>query len=92
MAVHEGRLDFTGVSLRSVNRGCLQTGVLQITAPLWMDTVRFDIAAKIPEGVPKDRAPAMLQTLLKDRFKMKAHVETREGTSYALVAGKANPS
>jgi uncharacterized protein (TIGR03435 family) len=91
MAVHEGRLDFTGVSLRSVIAAAYKLEYIQITAPLWMDTVRFDIAAKIPEGVPKDRAPAMLQTLLKDRFKMKAHVETREGTSYALVAGKGEP-
>jgi uncharacterized protein (TIGR03435 family) len=91
MVVREGRLDFTGVSLKSVAAAAYKLEYFQITAPAWMDNVRFDIAARIPEGVPKERTPAMLQTLLKDRFKLKAHVETKEGTSYALVAGKGEP-
>jgi len=89
--VREGRVDFTGVSLKSIAAAAYKVEYFQVTAPSWMEGVRFDIAAKIPTGVPKEQTPAMLQTLLKDRFHLRARVETKEGTTYALVAGKGRP-
>lgn len=53
-----------------------------------MATTRFDILAKMPEGASKDDAPAMLQTLLKDRLKLIAHRATEEQPVLALVNGK----
>src|SRR5438045_1319916 len=60
----------------------------QITAPDWASTDKFDIAAKIPAGVKTDQIPEMLQTLLEDRFQLKAHRETKELPVYALVPAK----
>jgi bla regulator protein blaR1 len=54
----------------------------------WMNQ-RFDISAKIPEGVSTDRVPEMLQALLVERFKLALHRETREQPVYALVVGKS---
>jgi uncharacterized protein (TIGR03435 family) len=54
----------------------------------WIDSERFDIAAKIPDGVSADRVPEMLQQLLADRFKLSLHRETRELPVYALVADR----
>ena len=56
---------------------------------------RFNIAAKLPEGFAANGNPRhdkplmmMLQALLEDRFKLKMHTETRQGSAYGLVVGK----
>jgi uncharacterized protein (TIGR03435 family) len=68
-----------------------------VGAPKWVDTDHFDILAKVLNDAPAAAAPnapgfdiedlrAMLQTLLADRFKMKAHMEDRSITAYTLIA------
>jgi uncharacterized protein (TIGR03435 family) len=64
----------------------------QIAGPEWLSTERFDIQAKIPDGLPPDKLidkrREMIQTLLEDRFKLKFHKETREMPVYALIVTK----
>ena len=60
----------------------------QLTGPDWMDTEHFDLAAKIPEGAPRDKVLDMLQTLLEERFDIKSHRETKELPVYALTQAK----
>ena len=48
----------------------------------------FDIVATMPEGSKRDDAPAMLQSLLVERFKLVAHLETQEHPVLALVVGQ----
>ena len=60
----------------------------QIEGPDWLNSTRFDIEAKLPDGASKDDAPAMLQALLEDRFKLTVHHETKQGPVLALVVGK----
>jgi uncharacterized protein (TIGR03435 family) len=55
-----------------------------VDAPEWLSD-RFDVAAKIPTDAPAGQLGVMLQALLADRFKWKAHYETREQAIYALV-------
>ena len=45
----------------------------QLVAPDWLAQVRFDIAAKLPDGASAAQVPAMLQQLLIDRFELKTH-------------------
>jgi uncharacterized protein (TIGR03435 family) len=59
--------------------------------PEWLDSERFDITAKIPEGTGKDDVKVMLQNLLADRFKAEIHRETKELPIYALIVGKSGP-
>jgi bla regulator protein BlaR1 len=49
---------------------------------------RFDISAKLPEGTNANQVPAMLRTLLSDRFKLTVHTESREAPIYALVVAR----
>jgi uncharacterized protein (TIGR03435 family) len=63
----------------------------QIEGPSWLETDCFEISAKIPEGVPSDHLPAMLQALLTERFKLAAHKEDRSRSGYALVVDKGGP-
>jgi uncharacterized protein (TIGR03435 family) len=56
-----------------------------------LNSARFDILAKIPDGAPRDQVPLMWQTLLVERFKLQIHRETKELPMYALVVGKNGP-
>jgi uncharacterized protein (TIGR03435 family) len=60
----------------------------QVAGPDWLATERFDVNAKLPEGSTVDQIPAMLQTLLAERFALKFHREPKEMPVYALVVGK----
>jgi uncharacterized protein (TIGR03435 family) len=57
--------------------------------PGWIKSERFDIEAKA-EGNPSRRQieGPMLQALLKDRFQLKLHRETKELPVFGLVAAK----
>jgi uncharacterized protein (TIGR03435 family) len=56
--------------------------------PSWLEMDRFDVSAKIPPDTTPDDQKLMLQSLLEDRFKLKAHKETKPLPSFALVVGK----
>jgi uncharacterized protein (TIGR03435 family) len=64
------------------------------TGPDWIKSERYDIAAKFPADMPKDRAQVvervqlMLRALLADRFKLAVHHEPKVLSAYALVVGK----
>jgi uncharacterized protein (TIGR03435 family) len=51
----------------------------------------YDIVAKIAEGATKQDFQLMLQELLRERFKMTIHRETREMQAYELVVAKNGP-
>jgi len=82
------RVDIRYTSLHTLLLTAYRIKSNQLSGPDWIGTQRFDIAAKIPEGVSKDRIPEMLQALLNERFKLSVHRDTREQTVYALVVGK----
>ena len=63
-----------------------------VGAPEWVDTDRFDIQARGPQGAAETEAPARLQSLLAQRFALKVHRETRNGQMYALVLARADRS
>jgi uncharacterized protein (TIGR03435 family) len=65
-----------------------------VGGPDWANTDHFDIQAK-PEGnapiLPNEETKAMLQSLLEDRFQLKAHRETRDLPVYDLILIKGGP-
>ena len=92
-----GRLIATAITLRPILRLAYRasTGPLLdcqlIGAPGWIDKDRFDIDAK-PEGEPhrisRAQMQPLVQSLLADRFNLKAHVEVRELPVYDLIVVK----
>ena len=63
-----------------------------VGAPSWIAVDRFDIVAKagkadVQNGV-QSRLPAMLRTLLRDRFGLRLHSETRDMPAFALVVAR----
>ena len=90
-----GRLVATNYSLRNIVRNTWNLQDFQIVGgPQWLDRTRFDISAVGPASSAQPEFMAMLKTLLADRFKLVAHMETREMPAYALVvrdAGRLGP-
>ena len=71
-----------------------QAGNTIIGIPNWGMTERFDIEAEAPGNPTSGQKILMLRSLLSDRFKLTAHLETRQLPIYALVpvnAGKLGP-
>jgi uncharacterized protein (TIGR03435 family) len=82
---------YSRMSLRSLVVNAYGVKDYQVTsAASWMDTQQFDISAKLPDGATKDQAPAMLQTLLRERFKITLHSEKKDHPIYGLVAPKGS--
>ena len=63
----------------------------QLSGPGWLIDERFTVEAKVPEGATKEQLKFMLRNLLIERFKLSAHMETREYSGYQLVVGKGGP-
>jgi uncharacterized protein (TIGR03435 family) len=61
---------------------------LALGGPSWIDSDRFDIAARAEGNPTREQKLLMLQSLLEDRFKLAVHHETRELPLYALVLSK----
>jgi len=60
----------------------------QVTGPDWISKARFDITGKYPPGTKYGDRWRMLQALLKDRFKLVTHTETKEIPGYSLQVAK----
>ena len=86
-----GRLDYNNVSLRDIIRIAYKVKDAQINAPDWVSSQRYIVVAKFPEGATREQVPAMLQTLLADRFKLKLHKEQKVMPTYALLVAKGGP-
>ncbi len=78
-------------SLKDLIRLAYQVKEYQISGPAWMATEKYEIAANMPAGANLSQIPEMLQTLLKERFHLKLHRETRKMAVYALVVAKGGP-
>src|SRR5579872_5118008 len=83
-----GRVNFSNVSLRDLIRLAYQLKDYQIVGPDWLNTQRFDVAAKLPDGAPASQKPAMLQALLGERFGLQIHHELKELPAYGLMVAK----
>jgi uncharacterized protein (TIGR03435 family) len=61
----------------------------QVVGPDWLASERFDIAAKIPQGSPRDQIGPMLRALLADRFHMQMHRDQKDFSVFALAVAKS---
>ncbi|HEX3747982.1 MAG TPA: TIGR03435 family protein [Bryobacteraceae bacterium] len=81
----------TGASLKTLLMRAYGVEDYQIEGPAWISSERYDVMAKVPEGVPADKVPAMLQALLAERFGAKIHKETRTLAAYEMTLAKGGP-
>ena len=86
--VNPARAEYHYMSLTALIAMAYKINAAQITGPDWLSTVQWDIVAKMPEGASVEDAPAMLRTLLEERFKLSVHRQTKDQPVLALVLGK----
>jgi uncharacterized protein (TIGR03435 family) len=92
-----GIVRFTGFRVRTLIVRAYQSEALQrfdqiVGGPSWIGVDRFDIVAKTGEppetqGAPT-RVPERLKTLLRDRFRLRVHNDTRKMPAFALVVAR----
>jgi len=88
MRVDGARVDIGAMTLSDLICAAYQIRPYQLSGPDWMTANRFNILARIPNGVPKESVPEMLQALLVERFSLAIHHETKDENVYALIARK----
>jgi uncharacterized protein (TIGR03435 family) len=85
------RITVNNQSLRDLIATAYDVKRYQVSGPDWLDSQRFDIVAKVPEGASKEQVPAMWQNLLKERFGLAVHHDTKEMAMYGLLVAKNGP-
>jgi len=86
-----GEVRYKGATILFLLRKAYGAFEVQVSGPAWLQNdTGFDIDAKIPAAASKYRIhqiPLMLQTLLKERFKLEIHHDQKTMPMYALVVG-----
>jgi len=87
-SLQNGTLTAENVSLKTLLGVAYGLSTVRITGPAWIDSDRFDLAGKAPEGVPDTEVMPLLQNLIKDRFHAEVHLETKEMLAYEMTVTK----
>lgn len=93
-----GRFNAVNVPLWDLIRQAYGVQRFQLVGgPDWLETARYDIVAKAEGDIPRGGPGAplgplnfMMQDLLEERFKLKAHREMREMPIYALAHARSD--
>jgi uncharacterized protein (TIGR03435 family) len=88
MSIDPQQVVYTGATLKFLLLQAYALKSYQVDGPDWLDVEKYDLFAKLPTGAEKEQVPAMLQSLLVERFQMRTHWESKERPVYALVEGK----
>jgi uncharacterized protein (TIGR03435 family) len=78
-------------SASSLVSNAFNLAAYELSAPEWMDSVRFDMSARIPEGTTREQFRQMMQNFLAERFKLTFHREKKDVPGYSLVVAKNGP-
>jgi bla regulator protein blaR1 len=91
--IEEGaRFNAANATLNLIIRQAYGIQAFQVAnLPDWVNTERYDIRAKAPDGVEVfANMPQLLRSLLKERFGLQAHTEPRELPVYDLVVARSD--
>ena len=84
-----GRLTTQAAVVRSIIQFAYRLKPFQLLdGPEWINSTRYDIDAKADGNASSEQLSLMLLSLLEDKFKLKAHRETRQLSVYDLTLGK----
>ncbi len=87
-----GRIRVHNATLRMLIAAAYNVDVDRVTGgPNWLDSDRFDVAAKTAPTASQDSRLLMVQTLLAERFKLVIHHDKKVTQIYTLTVGKSGP-
>jgi uncharacterized protein (TIGR03435 family) len=88
-----GRLVATNATAAALIRFAYELPDFQTSGgPAWLSSDRFDVIANAPGDPPLPQKRLMLRRLLRERFNLIAHTETRELPIYALTLARSDRS
>ena len=85
------RITYHGAWLSNLIAEAFGIRANQITGPEWLSKERYDVIANIPEGATTEQFNVMLGNLLRDRFHLRFHIDTKISSVYALRVAKDGP-
>lgn len=83
-----GRITCTNMNMANLVTMAYGISPFQLAGLEYSMTDRYEVAVKTPEGASKEQIQLMWQNLLKERFKLAVHHETKVGQVYELVVAK----
>jgi uncharacterized protein (TIGR03435 family) len=88
-----GRLTATNITVRELIRSAYGVRDYQIgRVPAWVDSARFDIAAKSVSGSNSlNDEKSLVRELLAERYQLATHQEARQMPVYWLIVAKGGP-
>lgn len=89
--VSPGTVTMRNVNLKTCIRWAYHVTEYQVTGPDWLDSQRFEIAGKAAGPASEVDLRRMMQALLKERFKLEFHRQTKDLAAYVLTVGKNGP-
>src|ERR1700722_18694563 len=84
-------INYSSAGLKDMISEAYGIGKDRISGPAWLDNEMYAVNARVPDGASANQIPEMLQALLKDRFSVVIHRESREVSVLALVVAKGGP-
>ena len=86
-----GRISAVNVTLRMLLRNAYNIPDSRMSGgPPWIGIDRFDVEARSDGAEPAGQVRAMLRSLLEDRFKLNARIETRDLPVYSLIVARSD--
>lgn len=89
-----GRFTATGVTLKALIQRAWDVKDFQITGgPGWVNSERFDVSAKAATSgtVSGPELAQMIQSMLRERFRLEIHREIKDMPIYSLLVAKSGP-
>src|ERR1700722_14167194 len=83
-----GQITWSYATLKGMLMTAYDVKNYQVTGPAWLDTERYEIAAKVAEGATKEQVRAMWRNLIAERFRVTLHHESKEFQVEELVIAK----
>jgi uncharacterized protein (TIGR03435 family) len=80
---------FMSVTLKDLIANAYHVDYFQITSKIPLDRERFDLVANVPQGATRDEFRLMMRNLLEERFRLKAHIESKDFAAYELVVAQS---
>ncbi|MBV9400362.1 MAG: TIGR03435 family protein [Bryobacterales bacterium] len=85
------QITWTNAALRNILMTAFDVQTFQVAGPDWISPERYDIIAKVPVGATKQQVNVMWQNLLKERFGLLVHHESKAFTVDELTIAKSGP-
>jgi uncharacterized protein (TIGR03435 family) len=87
--INGAQVRIANLSLKDLVGLASEVRVNQVQGPDWINSLRFEIMGKLPDGADQKKVPQMLHALLVERFGMKSHREKKEFPVYAIEVARS---